>query len=100
LDFITGVSEVYRLLPTDQSVDPATMSFGEIGVGEKRKRLIYEQPELRDVNALKYELELFIKSILYKTQPVVSGMDGLKALKVAEVIINKIENNRKATNQF
>lgn len=100
LDFITGVSEVYRLLPTNESVDPATMSFGEIGVGEKRKRLIYEQPELRDVNALKYELELFIKSILYKTQPVVSGIDGLKALKVAEVIINKIENNRKTTFQF
>lgn len=100
LDFITGVSEVYRLLPTDQSVDPTTMSFGEIGVGEKRKRLIYEQPELRDVNALKYELELFIKSILYKTHPVVSGMDGLKALKVAEVIIDKIETNRKATYEF
>lgn len=100
LDFITGVSEVYRLLSNDQNVDSTAMSFGEIGVGEKRKRLIYEQPELRDVNALKYELELFIKSIIYKTQPVVSGVDGLKALKVAEVIINKIENNLKTANQF
>ncbi|NWF89710.1 MAG: Gfo/Idh/MocA family oxidoreductase [Ignavibacteriaceae bacterium] len=95
LDFITGVSEVYRLLPTDQILDSSSMSFGEIGVGEKRKRLIYEQPELREINALKYELELFIKSIIYKTQPVVSGIDGLKALKVAEIIINKIEENRR-----
>lgn len=95
MDFITGVSEVYRLLPIDQNSDSTTMSFGEIGIGEKRKRLIYEQPEIKDVNALKYELELFVKSILYKTHPVVSGMDGLRALKVAEIIMNKIEESQK-----
>jgi predicted dehydrogenase len=95
LDFITGVSEVYRLLPIDQNPDPTTMSFGEIGIGEMKKRLIYEQPEIKDVNALKYELELFVKSIIYKSHPVVSGMDGLRALKVAEVIMNKIEESQK-----
>jgi predicted dehydrogenase len=95
LDFITGVSEVYRLLPIDQNPDPTTMSFGEIGIGEMKKRLIYEQPEIKDVNALKYELELFVKSIIYKSHPVVSGMDGLRALKVAEIIMNKIEESQK-----
>ena len=95
LDFITGVSEVYRLLPVDQNPDPTTMSFGEIGIGEMKKRLIYEQPEIKDVNALKYELELFVKSIIYKSHPVVSGMDGLRALKVAEIIMNKIEDSQK-----
>ncbi len=96
LDFITGVSEVYHLLPIDHNVDSASMSFGEIGVGEKRKRLIYEQPEIKEVNALKYELELFVKSILYKTHPVVSGMDGLRALKVAQIIMKKIEESQKS----
>ena len=95
LDFITGVSEVYRLLPIDQNPDATTMSFGEIGIGEMKKRLIYEQPEIKDVNALKYELELFVKSIIYKSHPVVSGMDGLRALKVAEIIMNKIEESQK-----
>ena len=95
LDFITGVSEVYRLLPTDQNVELSSISFGEIGIGDKRKRLIYEQPEIKEINALKYELELFVKSILYKTHPVVSGMDGLKALKVAETIIQRIEESQK-----
>ena len=95
LDFITGVSEVYRLLPIDQNPDSTTMSFGEIGVGEMKKRLIYEQPEIKEVNALKYELELFMKSILYKTHPVVSGMDGLRALKVAKIIMDKIEESQK-----
>ncbi|OGU36338.1 MAG: oxidoreductase [Ignavibacteria bacterium RIFOXYB2_FULL_35_12] len=98
LDFITGVSEVYRLLPIDQNPESTTMSFGEIGIGEKRKRLIYEQPEIKDVNALKYELELFIKSILYKSNPVVSGMDGLRALKVADIIMDKIAESQKKFN--
>lgn len=96
LDFITGVSEVYRLLPIDQNPDPSMMSFGEIGIDEKRKRLIYEQPEIKDINALKYELELFIKSILYKTQPVVSGVEGLRALKVAEIIMKKIDESHQS----
>jgi predicted dehydrogenase len=100
LDFITGVSEVYRLLPVDQHPEPTTMSFGEIGIGEKRKRLIYEQPEIKEVNALKYELELFIKSILYKTHPVVSGMDGLRALQVAKIIMDKIEESQKKFNEI
>jgi predicted dehydrogenase len=95
IDFMTGVSEVYRLLPIDQNTESTTMSFGEIGIGEKRKRLVYEQPEIKEVNALKYELELFVKSILYKTHPVVSGMDGLRALKVAEIIMKKIEESQK-----
>jgi len=98
MDFITGASEVYHLLPMDQNSDQAMMSLGEIGIGEKRKRLIYEHPEIKEINALKYELELFIKSILYKTNPVVSGTDGLRALKVAEIIMNKIEKSQEIFN--
>ncbi len=95
LDFITGVSEIYRLLPIDGTEDLPGLSFGEIGIGNKRKRLVYEQPEVKDVNALKYELELFVKSIIHKTNPVVSGFDGLRALKVAETIMRKIEDSQK-----
>lgn len=94
VDFITGVSEIYHLVPIDQAAEQGSISFGEIGVGERRKRLLYEQPEIREINALKYELELFVKSILYKTHPVVSGVDGLKALKVANSIIKKIEESQ------
>lgn len=91
LDFTTGVSEVYRLTPVDDKSSEGLVSFGEIGIGEKRKRIIYEQPEVIEVNALKYELELFINSIIKKEKPVVTGEDGLRALKVAETIVRKIE---------
>lgn len=94
LDFVTGVSEVYRLQPVDQSAQPNSISFGEIGVGEKKKRLVYEQPEHKEINALNYELQLFVDSVLYDKKIVVSGEDGLRALKVAEIIINKIEESR------
>ncbi len=95
LDFVTGVSEVYRLLPVTEYVDSSVISFGEIGVGEKKKRLVYEQPEIKEVNALKYELELFVNTVLNKHKPVVSGEDGLRALRVAEIIIQKIEESQK-----
>jgi predicted dehydrogenase len=91
LDFVTGVAEAYRLLPPDAEVSPSLISFGEIGVGDKRKKLVYEQPEQKELNALQYELQLFVDSVLNKTKPVVSGIDGLRALKVAQIIIQKIE---------
>jgi predicted dehydrogenase len=91
LDFITGVSEVYRLIPVEKNVDDSAISFGEIGIGDKKKRLIYEQPEIKEINALAYELNLFINCVLNKKKPLVSGEDGLKALQVAQLIISKIE---------
>lgn len=94
LDFTTGVSEIFRLLQPGDPASENLMAFGEIGVGEKKKLLVYEQPELKEVNALKYELQLFVNSILEKKEPMVTGADGLKALKVAEEIITKINESR------
>ena len=94
LDFITGVSEVYRLIPLDEKANASAISFGEIGIGERKKRVVYEQPEIKEVNALKYELELFVDSVLNDKKPVVSGIDGLKALKVADIILKKIDETK------
>lgn len=94
LDFVTGVSEVYSLLPVDQKVKEGFISFGEIGVGDKKKRLVYEQPEQKEINALKYELQLFVNSVLNKEKPFVTGSDGLRALRVAKIIIDKIESSK------
>jgi predicted dehydrogenase len=94
LDFIAGVAEVYRLIPADQQLLTPAISFGEIGIGDKKKRVVYEQPEIKEVNALKYELELFVRSAIAGKNPVVSGEDGLRALKVAEIIIEKIEESK------
>ena len=94
LDFVTGVSEVYRLLPVDQEVEHSLISFGEIGVGDKKKRLVYEQPENKQINALKYELQLFVDSVLKNKKPVITGSDGLRALRIAKIIIDKIQSSK------
>jgi predicted dehydrogenase len=91
LDFVTGVAEAYRLMSPDAALNSNLISFGEIGVGDKRRKLVYEQPEQKELNALQYELQLFVNSVINGTKPVVSGVDGLRALKVAELIIQKIE---------
>lgn len=94
LDFVSGVAEVYRLLPVDEEIKSSAISFGELGIGDKKKRLVYEQPEQRELNALRYELQLFIDSVLNDQSPIVSGLDGLRALKVAEIILKKIEESQ------
>ena len=94
LDFNTGVSEIYRLVSPDDKSLENFISFGEMGIGENKKAVIYEQPEQKEINALKYEQQLFINAIINDETPVVSGRDGLKALKVAEMIINIIEGKQ------
>jgi predicted dehydrogenase len=94
LDFISGVAEVYRLIPAELPLLTPVISFGEIGLGDRKKRVIYEQPEIKEVNALKYELELFVNSVIAQKNPVVSGEDGLRALRVAETIIQKIKESK------
>ncbi len=94
LDFITGVSEVFRLLSPDDENINQFISFGEIGVGNKKKVVVYEQPEQMELNALQHELQLFVNSIIKDERPVVNGEDGLKALKVAETIINIINETK------
>lgn len=93
IDFLQGLSEIYRLVsPEEETVG---ISYGEIGIGERRKQVIYEQPEIPEVNAMKYEQELFIKSIKNNIPPLVTGEDGKKALEVAEYIIKIIEKENK-----
>jgi len=95
LDFTTGTSEVYRLVSPDEIPKNSFINFGDIGIGDKKKSVIYEQPEQKEVNALKYELQLFIDSIHKNIAPPVTGTDGLKALRVAEKIISRIEESIK-----
>lgn len=94
IDFDSGLSEIFRLISLEETANPATINYGEIGIGEKKKRIIYEQPEVKQVNALKHELSLFIDSVRNSTKPIVSGEDGLKALVVAQQIINKIKESK------
>ncbi len=81
VDFNSGVSEVFRLISSNDINMEHFLSFGEIGVGENKKSVIYEQPEIKEVNALKHELQLFVDAVLDDKQPVVSGARWITSTK-------------------
>ncbi len=93
VDFMAGSAEIYRLVEPGSGLTDGIISFGEMGIGDRKRMLIYEQPQVKEVNALKHELQLFVNAVAMDEQPVVSGLDGLKALRVADTIIKKIEES-------
>jgi predicted dehydrogenase len=95
IDFSEGLSEVFRLVTADEPDVRGTMLLGEIDMGTHRHKIVYEQPEVKPVNALEHELSLFLSSVRAGTQPIVSGEDGKRALEVAITIMEKI--NRQGT---
>jgi predicted dehydrogenase len=96
VDFLDGVAEVFRLVDEGDESAKSTMMLGAIDSGTMKRNIVYEQPEIKDVNALKYELELFIDAVLNNHEPMVTGEDGLRALQVAHDIMEKI-NSKKIT---
>jgi predicted dehydrogenase len=90
IDFSQGLAEVFRLVDEGESNIKPTMMLGKIDQGTRKRLIVYEQPEVKEVNALKYELELFAKSVQEGTEPPVTGRDGLQALEVAQEILRMI----------
>lgn len=90
IDFSEGLAEVFRLVGEDEPNAKGTMMLGELGSGKYKRKIVYEQPEVKEVNALMYELDLFAKAVTNRTQPLVTGEDGKRALEVAQIIMEKI----------
>ncbi len=90
LDFAEGLAEVFRLLPEDSLDVRGAMVLGEMGLGKNRKRIVYEQPEPREVNALRHELQLFADAVKNGTVPPVTAEDAKQALVVATSIMQII----------
>ncbi|MFZ4619691.1 MAG: Gfo/Idh/MocA family oxidoreductase [Bacteroidota bacterium] len=91
IDFQQGSADVFRLGNEGEGSIWSTMLLGQIGEGKKKRSIIYEQPEMKKINALKYELESFVSAVMNNTRPVVNGEDGRMALDVAQQIMNKIQ---------
>ncbi len=94
IDFSQGLAEVFRLVDEGDTTAKSTMQLGKIDQGQRKRVIVYEQPEVKEVNALKHELELFIKAVQNNTEPAVSGKEGLQALEVAQEILKKMESQK------
>jgi len=97
VDFASKSSEVFHLVGSDEAKENKSLMFnlGEIERAEKKLNIVYERPDVPELNPLKYELELFRDAIIDNTSPIVSGEDGLAALVVAEMIMESIKQNSK-----
>ena len=98
VDFIDGFSEIYYLENQDTpSFKDGTLAFslGQIESGNKRKDIKYNKLQRTDINPLKYELNGFIESVNANVEPLVSGEEGLAALRLANQVLDKIEEHAK-----
>jgi predicted dehydrogenase len=90
IDFLNNTSEVFRL-----SEDSDTNIFSmPVNYNGKDYKIVYEKPTTDIKNAMRYEEELFFKSILNNTEPEVTLRDGKEAIEIANKILEKIETNR------
>ncbi|MGA9362957.1 MAG: Gfo/Idh/MocA family oxidoreductase [Bacteroidota bacterium] len=94
IDFSEGTAEVFRLVDASEGAANSTMLLGQIDAGARKRNIVYERPEIKEINALKYELELFIKAIQTDEQPIITAEDGKRALQVAQEIMARIRDQQ------
>lgn len=90
IDFAEKMTEILSL--TDAKEDEEALTIEINTGGAYRKRAIrMEQPEIKNVNAIKMELELFALSIIQNTETAVPVTDAFHAMQVAHLILHKVE---------
>ena len=89
VDFLIGLTEIYRAMDADQN-DPNAIMTAPLETNGKHRQIFYEKPKIAKTDALKMELINFVKSIKGEESPVVDGPAGRNALKIAIEIQNKI----------
>jgi predicted dehydrogenase len=92
IDFLKKELEVVKI--TDVGKDEASSGFIlDLGPGKGTKQISFDRPEIKQLNAIKAELESFNSAIINNTVPPVTINDGYSALEVAHKIIEKINQN-------
>jgi len=90
VDFLDKVSEIVRMDEIDKVPDDPFAMILDLGDDKKKRRIYFEKPEVHSVNAIKEELNSFKNSILNNTTPLVNIEDGYQALRVAQMVMDKI----------
>ena len=103
LDLTVGKAEVFRIVDEPMKTQSSLKEFatekiialfGDIQDALGEKKLEFLSPDIPKINALKCELESFIKSIQTGRQAVVSAQEGRQALDVAVQITEKIKESQ------
>ncbi|MGV3632678.1 MAG: Gfo/Idh/MocA family oxidoreductase [Bacteroidota bacterium] len=89
VDFLTKELEVFRMQSIEGEADPFDIVF-DPGNNAPKKKVLFDKPDIEDTNAIKEELQSFHHAITTQSRPVVSIEDGTKALEVATLILEKL----------
>jgi predicted dehydrogenase len=92
VDFLDRQLEVVRMEDVQGEADPFDVVL-ELGNGRPAKKILFDKPELPEMNAIKEELHAFALSIMNDEVPPVPLEAGALALEVAHQIIEKINVN-------
>ena len=90
VDFLTKEMEVITMEDVHGEPDPFDMVI-DLGVGKPSKKIMFEKPQIPELNSIKEELRSFHEALINNTRPVVSIEDGYKALEVAYRILDKLK---------
>ena len=93
VDFLEKVSEVVRMEEIDKEPDDPFALVLDLGEDKKKRRIYFERPEVPSINAIKEELDSFKESIVNNTIPLVNIDDGHMALKLAQMVMDKIDSS-------
>ena len=88
IDFLNKSAEIIKL---KEEQDVNAFSF-DIETPKGTSTIAIANPQVPEVNAIKKELEEFVKAIQNNTPTIVSEIDGYRAMEVAHQILQKIHN--------
>ncbi len=92
VDFLTKELEVVRMENIEGEPDPFDVVF-DMGEGKPVKKVLFDKPEIEEVNAIKEELSTFYDAVVNDTTPIVPIEDGYLALDVAQKIVDKLKSS-------
>ncbi len=90
VDFLDKVSEVVKMDEIKKDPKDPFALILDLGPGKAKKRIFFDKPEIKPVNAIEEELKSFATSIENNTTPRVTIDDGFQALRLAQMILDKI----------
>jgi predicted dehydrogenase len=93
IDFLARKTEIIKI---KQNSDISVFSF-DIDTPKGKKTIAIANPEVKENNAIKMELQAFADSILYNKPTPVSEIDGFLAMEVAHQILEKISHTTLTT---
>ena len=88
IDFLEKRTDILKLVKEKASGETI---LGEMGVGERKRHVVLQQPSIPKGESLETELEAFVKTVRGETVRFVSGEEARAALAVATEILQAME---------